>query len=53
MKKEFTSNFLVVASLVLVLISELLNNKSVNWLGYAAIVIILIAVFRMVKGYLE
>ncbi|MFC0603367.1 hypothetical protein [Winogradskyella pulchriflava] len=53
MKKEITSNFLVAASMILVVISQLLDDKSIGWVGYAAIILILIAVFRIVKGYLE
>ncbi len=51
MKKEITNNLLVVASMILVLISQLSDDRSLGWVGYGAIVIIILAIFSIIKGY--
>jgi len=53
MKKEILSNVLIAAAMILTLVNHLQSNNPFGWQGWAATILIIIAGYRIIKGYLE
>jgi len=52
-KKQALSPILTILAMVLLLISRLISEKSIDWLGYLAIAIIIVSVVSLVLIYKE
>ena len=52
-KKQALSPILTILAMILLLISRLISEKSMDWLGYLAIALIIISVVSLILMYKE
>ncbi|MBU2921691.1 hypothetical protein KO504_10090 [Winogradskyella psychrotolerans] len=52
-KKQALSPILTIFAMLLLLISQLISEKSMDWLGYLAIAVIVVAIVSLIMMYRE